>query len=34
MAYLTTADSDTEWLMIGAILVFFMRASGARVSGE
>ena len=34
MAYLTTADSDTEWLMIGAILVFFMRASGARVSAN
>ena len=25
MGYLTITDADTEWLLIGAILVFFMR---------
>ena len=26
MGYLSITDADSEWLLIGAILVFFMRA--------
>ena len=29
-SYLTITDADSEWLLIGAILVFFMRACGVR----